>query len=843
MPGSVAPVAEKLSDPLNGLMMSNSVSSSGPNCSAVRARAAVSPARLHPSHVSLLGGPSVSEAEATLDLSGCAASPQLPLSPLNHLGVAHAFYLCLSLGSLSGCSSWVSAFSEHSWCCDRYLSSIVSVALCLVLISNHCVLGNLGSGSDLSLARLEPERLSEENSSSMPEPDTPTVTDLSSHSSGTPVLCRSARKKTVADAPVASPPVTVPLVTQAPRVSRRSRRTADTRNRDILRRVHEAFVQERLAREAEALQDAGPSSSALAAHVIANLDGIQLDDPSTYEALAAMRCPFSAQWRAAMADEMESLLVNNTWEEARLVPSGSGKPIGSKWVFKVKHNSDGTARFKARLVIKGYEQRKGRDFDQTYAPVSRLSTLRLLLGLASERKWRIDHLDVVTAFLNPAIDNYHVYMTLPEGMADLPSRLSGMLVRLLKALYGLRQAPRLWYQMIDAFLLSIGFRKSDIEPSLYIQSDILLLLYVDDMLVAYKDSSKAREIKDLLQKEYKMQDLGEARRFLGLDIRRHCDGSYSINQTRYVDSILRRFGMEKAKTAPTPLHKDTMLDQFQHDQSVDQGEYLRMVGSLMYAALGTRPDIAYAVAALSAYNHNPWMVHLTAAKRVLRYLKGSKGLGLRFSATTEQESGPLLGYSDADWSNNLRDRHSIGAYVFFYGGGLVSWKSRKQSILATSTLESEYTALFESGKEALWLRQLLHDITNVRSSISSYLTEIARLYLYALEEKLPEGSDELLEISGPAPLTDYTPTLPSATTIYTDSQRAIENICSEGVSAQNKHFDIRLFKSRELQRAGIVTFIFRGTDENAADGLTKVLTQSRHEIFLKQLGLVSCEDG
>ena len=436
------------------------------------------------------------------------------------------------------------------------------------------------------------------------------------------------------------------------------------------------FVQGRLAQEAETLQGSEVEVNALAAHVVANLNGICLDDPPTYE--AAMRCVFSKKWKAAMADEMESLLVNNTWEEAENVPSRAGKPISSKLVFKVKHNADGTARFKARLVIKGYEQRKGRDFDQTYAPVSLLSTFRLLLGLASERGWKIDHLDVGTAFLNPGIDKDQVYMTLPEGMGDLPPHLSGMLVQLLKALYGLRQASRLWYLLIDNFLLSIGFRISDIEPSLYIQEGILLLLYVDDMLIAYRDPEKAQRVKDKLKSEYRMQDLGEAKRFLGLDITLYSDGTYAVHQERYVDSILRRFGMSSANTAPTPLHKDTMLDHYPHDQSVDQGEYLRIVGSLMYAALGTRPDICYAVAALSAYNHDPWMVHLKAAKRVLRYLRGTKSLGLHFSGSSEEKGGPLVGYSDADWANNVKHRHSIGSYVFFYFGP-VSWRCNNHS--------------------------------------------------------------------------------------------------------------------------------------------------------------------
>ena len=691
---------------------------------------------------------------------------------------------------------------------------------------------------------------------------------------GTPILRRSCRIASLASPPVPSTPA--PTHTLAPPTSllappasplasppassgsgpsHRRGRQRSTRNRDILRRVHEMFIQERLEREAR-------ETTALTAHITANLEGAHLDDPLSYE--AAMACTYSKQWRAAMAEEMDSLLLNNTWEAVDGVSASAcaGRAIGSKWVFKVKHNPDGTVRFKARLVIKGYEQRKGKDFDQTYAPVSHLSSFRLLLGLASARKWQIDQLDVVTAFLNPVIDKENVYMTLPLGIGDLPPHLSGQLVRLRKALYGLRQAPRLWYLMIDKFLMSIGFRKSNIEPNLYIQDDILLLLYVDDMLIAYQDSGKAQGVKDSLQAEYRMQDVGPARRFLGLDIEREADGTYSVHQRRYIDGILRRFGMESANTAPTPLHKNTMLDYFKDDQPVDQGEYLCLVGSLMYAALGTRPDISFAVGALSAYNHDPWKVHLTAAKRVLRYLKGTRDLGIHFSRVSEEDGGSvrllgysdagwenstktpsesvsLLGYSDADWANNVKDRHSVGAFIFFYGGP-VSWQSRKQTILATSTLESEFSALFESGKEALWLRQLLHDITGIRSPLADHLSEIALLYIETLQDHTPEEIGRHLQLDKPQPSVVYGKTLPEPTVVYTDSQCAIENVRTEGISARNKHFDICLFKSRELQQAGVVDFVFRGTDENAADGLTKALAQPRHEVFLKQLGLVAC---
>jgi hypothetical protein len=305
------------------------------------------------------------------------------------------------------------------------------------------------------------------------------------------------------------------------------------------------------------------------------------------------------------------------------------------------------------LVVKGYEQVEGIDFDETYAPVGKLTTLRYLLSFAAQNGWNIDHLDVVTAFLNPEIDT-EMYMRLPDGIEWLETSPGNstetpkcQFLRLNKALYGLRQAPKLWHDEISGFLLSLGLHRSEADGNLYIRSDgILILLYVDDILVLYanESSDKAIDTKNRLMQQYKMSNLGPAKKFLGLKIDRLPDGSITLSQPDYIDSMLQRFNMTDANTVDTPLHHKTHLDNIPAtEREADSALYLSIVGSIMYAALGTRPDIAYAVSVLSRYNSKPYTSQLTAAKRVLRYLKGTADAKLVFPGRASADIPVLIG--------------------------------------------------------------------------------------------------------------------------------------------------------------------------------------------------------
>jgi hypothetical protein len=548
-------------------------------------------------------------------------------------------------------------------------------------------------------------------------------------------------------------------------------------------------------------------------------------EPATYQ--AALKSPQADKWKDAMRQEWQSLVENQTFETVEgnhqdsISPNkitdkimSTEEPIGCKWIYRRKTNPDGTTRYKARLVIKGYEQKEGIDYDETYAPVSKMATFRLLLALAAQHDWNIDHMDVVTAFLNPKIDRNNIHMSLPLGIDWLETTELDTIVYeasgaksliLRKALYGLKQAPRLWYEDIDGFLRSIGFKQSAEDPNLYLQPGVLLLLYVDDLLIAY-NGIQGHEIKQLLHTKYKMSDLGPARRFLGIEIEKKKDG-YCISQRTYIETILRRFGLLDAIPAKTPMDPQVDLtNTCCEDKPANRKEYLSIVGSLMYAAIGSRPDIAFSVTALSRYNVQPLEMHLTAAKRVLRYLKATSNHSIHYRRLPHSQLS-AVGYTDSDWAGNLKTRKSVGGCVFRLGyanrnqelvtSGLIHWQAKSQSVVALSTLEAEYIACSHATRECLWLRRILEEIA------TTMLINISK---------------------GPVP-------------IGCDNQGAIKLITSGVVKQKSKHIDVKYHHVHDEQTKGSVYFQYVTSAMNPADLLTKPLAAPRHAELLQLIDL------
>jgi len=442
------------------------------------------------------------------------------------------------------------------------------------------------------------------------------------------------------------------------------------------------------------------------------------------------------------------------------------------------------------------------DFGETYAPVGKLTTFRYLISLIGRYGWNMDHLDVVTAFLNPEIDDDDIYMTLPERWPE-GSNAPKIVGRLRKALYGLKQAPRLWHDDINAFLLSLGFTQSSADPNLYLRSDgILILLYVDDISMSYPEAATkaAIEINAKLSEKYNITNLGQARQFLGIEIHRD-DTGISLGQKGYIATILRRFGMENTHGASTPMDRNVKLDlpeDWGEKELDDITDYQAVMGSLIYAALATQPDISYAVAALSRYNSRPFTSHMTTAKRVLQYLKSTADFHLHFNGNGIgigigiDIGNSLVGYSDSDLANDSADRKSQGSHVFLASNGAISWQSQKQSLIAMSTLEAEFIACSEASSEAKWLLQLQKDI---------------------------HGKD--------------LPPLP----INCDNQGALTLITTGIIKARTKHIDVCYHNSLNLHRRRIVNYSYIHTDENVADILTKALAKDKHTKFTKAMGL------
>ena len=475
--------------------------------------------------------------------------------------------------------------------------------------------------------------------------------------------------------------------------------------------------------------------------------------------------------------------------------------IGCKWVYRTKTLPDGSLKAKARLVIKGYEQVV---YGETFAPVARLTSLRMLTALAAKNGYHADHMEVIGAFLNPGIDEPE-YMCLPEGIEWLDSAAveknkgdnSVVVCLLLKALYGLKQAPLLWYKEIDAYLKSIGFLHSSFDPNLYTSSfEVFLLLYVDDILLVSRLPSEIQRVKGLLSTKYKMTDLGRASSFLSIQIGQ---GPYSISlsQSRCIDRILRRFQMENCNLVQTPFdpgpqpqdHKDPISTE-------DQKTYQSIVGSLMYLAIATRPDLGFTIGYLSKYNLSATYRQLQTAKRTLRYLKATIDMRLvyiRDEAVPSYLGNTLTGYSDAHFAGDTQDRKSTGGYVFLVAGGAVSWRSEKQPMVVLSTTESEYIACSETRREAIWLRGLYSELSCTK--------------------QLP-----------PTP-------------INVDNQSAIYLSNRPPFHERTKHIDLKCCFTREALHNQEITISHCPTEEMTADILTKALPRVLHWRHVRAMGL------
>ena len=430
-------------------------------------------------------------------------------------------------------------------------------------------------------------------------------------------------------------------------------------------------------------------------------------DPKSVD--EAMDSPESEKWLQAMKKEMSSINENDVWD---LVPAPtSSNIVGSKWVFKKKIGPNGDVEsYKARLVAQGFSQKCGYDFDETYSPVVRFESIRAILSTSAEKGLHVHQMDVSSAFLNGDLKE-NIYMKQPDGFIT-PGK-EDLVCKLKKSLYGLKQAPRCWNDAIDIFIKKLSFVQSESDPCVYIRcknNDLCIIaLYVDDIIVASKSSSQLEIVKSCLSERFKMKDLGRIKHFLGINIVQSSDNNViSIDQTSYVKNILNKFNLDNVNPVKTPIDISSKLDCNDDNAKLfDEKMYQMAVGCLLYLSSRTRPDIAHAVGMIARYSSKPTVQHWTAVKRIFRYLKGSINFGLVYSKNKATE---CIGYSDADWAGDARDRKSTSGYCFYMNGALISWRSSKQPCVALSTAESEYVALSAATQEAIWLNRLLIDI-------------------------------------------------------------------------------------------------------------------------------------
>ena len=452
-----------------------------------------------------------------------------------------------------------------------------------------------------------------------------------------------------------------------------------------------------------------------------DIDGI--DDPTTFK--EAMKSEYSSKWLDAMQDEIKSMSTNEVWDLVE-IPDGA-KKVGCKWVYKTKRDSKGNIeRFKARLVAKGFTQREGIDYNETFSPVSSKDSFRIIMALVAHYDLELHQMDVRTAFLNGDLHE-NVYMAQPEGFVVEGKEHLGC--RLKKSIYGLKQASRQWYLKFDEIIKKIEFKENSVDNCIYVKfrgsKFIILVLYVDDILLASSDKNLLLETKRYLSSNFDMKDLGEASYVLGIEIHRdRSKGALGLSQKSYIDRVLRKYNMHRCSASPAPIVKGDKFGTFQcprNQYEADQMKsvpYASAVGSLMYAQVCTRPDLAFVTGMLGRYQSNPGPDHWKAVKKALRYLQGTKSLMLIYKKSDNLQ---IVGYSDADFAGCVDTKKSTSGYVFTLAGGAISWKSSKQTITASSTMQAEFIACYEATGQAVWLKNFIPGL-RVVDSISRPLT-------------------------------------------------------------------------------------------------------------------------
>ena len=401
-------------------------------------------------------------------------------------------------------------------------------------------------------------------------------------------------------------------------------------------------------------------------------------------------------WQEAAQAEYNALLEHGVWDLAEC--PADRKPIGCGWVFRIKYKADGTVEhYKAHLVAKGFAQKPHLDYTETFAPVVKFASLRTIIAVAAMEDLELDSMDISSAFLNGDLDE-EIYMSQPEGFA-VPGK-EHLVCRLKKSLYGLKQSPRQWYQKLNETFMQLGFRRIQSDNCIYVWAKdglrIMIPVFVDDLTLAATGRPLMDSIKAELQRKFKMRDLGPLHYILGIQvIRDRSKRLIYLSQAKHIEDVLSKHNMSNCRPVSTPLDKSVTLSKDDCPDSPDEVAYmssvpyLSAVGSLMYLAVGTRPDIAYAVGALSRFNSNPGRVHWQQCQRVFRYLQGTRDLMLQYGGKSDIK---LDVYSDADYAGDLDSARSTSGYAAFIGTSLVSWASRRQPVVAKSTTEAEYIA-------------------------------------------------------------------------------------------------------------------------------------------------------
>jgi reverse transcriptase-like protein len=581
------------------------------------------------------------------------------------------------------------------------------------------------------------------------------------------------------------------------------------------------------------MDDFGKSAFAISSHPTSAPSAIRTSDVSIPGTVRkAMQSKFAAQWKAAMDAEMKSIREHETYFLVD-APDSQINLVTNKWVFAVKEKDGYVIRFKARLVARGFTQQHGVDYEETYSAVARGKSVRAFLAVVAIRDLNLELMDVETAYLNASLKET-VYMVQPQGYEQGGKNVVCLLK---KALYGLKQSGREWHEHIDAFIQSLGFTRCKSDECVYTRLSrnkhmILIVVYVDDIPGAFDevDRQEWEEIKQAFADQYKIKFLGDADWFLGMRIRRDrsCKILY-LDQQSYAESVLEEFHLDESRSVahpgtPEELTKAGCATSTEEIAEMRSVPYRQAIGSLMYLANCTRPDMLHAVNLAAQFSQNPGAIHWRAVMQILRYLCGTTELGLKFdgnmgknsfthsdasSAQSASVESPLVIYADANWGSCKDSRRSTTGWLIQLGNCWIDWSCHKQATVALSSCEAEYMAVTASTQGAMWMSQLLHEIGFMRWICG--------------------GASSPSSTISPVPL------------IYSDNKSAIAMAQNDSLHSRSKHIDIKHHFIREQIEKKFIQIQWISTHQQVADILTKTL-QPRTFIKFRDLLVATWEE-
>ena len=516
---------------------------------------------------------------------------------------------------------------------------------------------------------------------------------------------------------------------------------------------------------------------------------LKLPVPKSY--LQAMKTIYHEQWYIAMKDEIESLEKNKTW--ILIKPPPNAVIIGNMWVFKIKQTITGKIeRFKARLVARGDRQIKGVNYDETQAPVIKFTTIMILLIIATKLKLIIKTIDINTAYLYATL-NEEIYMHLPNGFYE-DKKKNGYKAKLLKSIYGLKQSALLWYQTLSSAIKTLGYEQLYFDHCVFIKYTnelVIVGIYVDDILIISSNEDEIIKFKENIRKHFDFKDSIDFESIIGIKVTKDKKGNSYLIQDQYIKDILSRYQMNECNGCKTPMeYKINIFNEINDEKEkiLPALPFQECIGSLLYLLTRTRPDISFSVSILAQVQLKPSKSHFLCIKRIFRYLKQTINLGIKIDKSQEIR---LSGFVDASFAINPGERKSITGYIFFIDETPICWKTRKQQIVAKSTMESELIALESAICELLWIMRLLNELSFKQNSII----------------------------------------------LYCDNQATIRFVKNKFIQSRNKHIDIQRCFSRQFIENEFIDLRHISTNNMKADGLTKSLGPNKFNIFLSQINM------